>query len=101
MGLKETVYSTWDDLTGMNPRQLLLQGVNLGNDNPLMLTELPVISKRKELEALIVDAWDGQIKSDWVERFICRVNNHICAYDMEDAYSHNWIRISRKQLLLE
>ena len=30
MGVKETVASLWNEWVGMNPRQLLSQGVNLG-----------------------------------------------------------------------
>jgi len=30
MGVKDTIRSTWDELVGMNIRQLLMQGVNLG-----------------------------------------------------------------------
>ena len=30
MGVKEVVASTWDEWVGMNPRQFLSQGVNLG-----------------------------------------------------------------------
>lgn len=30
MSLVDTVKGTWNDLVGLNPRQLLLQGVNLG-----------------------------------------------------------------------
>ena len=87
MGVMDQIKSTWEELVGMNIRQLLMQGVNLGE----LITSWLIVSPAASHEHSIVSRMRC---SQSIAAVPCRLDRHLSPDDMEEPHPDHWIRIT-------